>query len=73
MEEFYITEGLRTGSHWTWNTKERGKPIIAVDFDHTITDGCTICSGNVVDTQHGVVEAMKKLHETFKIVIYIKK
>lgn len=78
MEEFDINDGLPTGSHWTI-TKEvvarwpaallNGKPVIAVDFDHTITSTCEVCTNEVV-LQEGVVEAMQKLHKRYAIIIY---
>ena len=78
MDKWYrVHDGtLETGSHWDWDIEHFGKPIITVDFHHTITKRCSACEGeNLGDTsangdiQEGVVEALTDLRKTFKIVI----
>jgi len=65
-----------TGSHWHWDTKKFGKPILFVDFHHTITKRCSACVGEELnDTnangvpQDGVQDALTQLRKTFKIEI----
>lgn len=79
MKEFHITEGLPTGSHWTitsdivaeWpEALLNGKPVIGVDFDHTITKNCEACSSGEPVVQPGAVEVLKELHKKFAIVIW---
>ena len=63
-----------TGSHWDW--MEEGKPIIGVDFHHTISTKCGACPDgeygglSAGNPQEGVKEALDELHKTFKIIIY---
>lgn len=79
MTEKYISrDGTpQTGSHWDWDIEGYGKPIITVDFHHTITKRCSACPGeDLGDTkangepQEGVVEALTELSKTFKIIIF---
>lgn len=64
-----------TGSHWEWDV-EWGKPIICVDFHHTITTRCGACDGGDIKDfitgvpQEGVTEALKELSKTFRILIF---
>jgi hypothetical protein len=86
---FYISKGTKmihcrdgtpeTSSHWNWDEEKMGKPILTVDFHHTITDYCPACDSDfdprqqkVVNgnPQEGVKEALDILKEKFKIVIY---
>lgn len=58
-----------TNSHWSWNT---GKPIISVDFHHTITTSCEAClhfDGNY-HLQNGVKHSLEELSKDFRIVIF---
>ena len=59
-----------TRSHWTQEDNE--KPIICVDFDHTITTKCLACDdglkGNTV--QFGAIDSLKALSKYFRIWIY---
>jgi len=66
----------QTRSHWDWDIENFGKPIIQVDFHHTITERCSACPGETLgDTeangppQEGCIEALTELRKTFKIVI----
>ena len=66
----------QTGGHWDWDTEGFGKPILQVDFHHTITKRCSACPGeDLGDTkangepQEGCAEALEELRKTFKIVI----
>lgn len=65
---------METGSHWDWS--EDGKPILGVDFHHTISTKCGACKDETYGElcggapQEGVREALIELHKTFKIIIY---
>jgi len=66
-----IEDGTKeTGSHWHTSYHSH-KPIITVDFDHTITLNCPACPNwdGTYKLQEGVREALEKLKETFDIVI----
>lgn len=45
---------------------------VTVDFDHTITKKCLLCASNhdYGGIQEGAVEALKKLQEKYRIIIY---
>jgi len=80
MKMISIKDGtLETGSHWDWDITLRGRPIITVDFHHTITTECPNCYGvsdeaiNRIENgypQKGVKEALEELHKTFDIWIF---
>ena len=63
-----------TGSHWYW--REEGKPLIGVDFHHTISLRCGACPGEEYgglcagEPQKGVADALRELQKDFRIVIY---
>jgi len=66
-----IKDGTRfTNSHW--KAVGSKKPIICIDFDHTITTKCLACSdgleGNAL--QVGAKEAIIELSKDFQIYIY---
>jgi hypothetical protein len=69
---FNTTEAYPTGSHWSWNTKLLGKPIVTVDYDHTITNLCGACKPDgdkLAKPQPDVVESISELSDRFKIVL----
>lgn len=62
-----------TRSHW--KNFALGKPIVLVDFDHTITKQCLACHDyeETLDSrtvQEGVAEALRKLAEKYYIIIF---
>ena len=59
-----------TGSHWS--TVDNEKPIIAIDFDHTITKKCMACDDglNGDGIQDGAKEGMELLSKYFRLWIY---
>ena len=66
-----------TNSHWDWDKNRWGKPLIAVDFHHTITDRCPAClTGDRYDAtanglpQKGVARALRLLHKHFNILVF---
>lgn len=68
-----------THSHWDWDINLRGKPVITVDFHHTITTECPNCYGTDDKTinriengvpQKGVKEALTELSKTFEIWVF---
>lgn len=64
-----IRDGTKhTNSHWTFN----GKPVITVDFDHTITRKCLACDDKLDNdgVQEGAVKALRFLHKHFRIWIF---
>lgn len=66
-----IRDGTKfTNSHWKALGKD--KPIILVDFDHTITTKCLACNDGYSDNkvQRGAKEVLKKLHKDFRIWIF---
>ena len=72
---FNCKDGTReTRSHWDW--MEEGKPILGVDFHHTISTKCGACPDEEYGglsaglPQEGVKEALAELHQTFRIIIY---
>lgn len=70
-EPLIIRDGTeKTGSHWHTSYHSH-RPLITVDFDHTITKTCPACPGwkGVYVLQEGVREALTELHKTFDIVI----
>jgi len=58
-----------TNSHWT---QTEGKPIILVDFDHTITKKCLACDDKLDDdgVQENAVKTLQELSKDFRIWIY---
>lgn len=58
-----------TMSHWSWKS---GKPIISVDFHHTITTTCEACEhfDGKYHLQKGVKEALAELSKHFRIIIF---
>lgn len=73
VDKMNIHDGTKhTRSHWhTFFLGKEHKPLITVDFDHTITMNCPACpswNGEYI-IQVGVREALENLHETFEIVI----
>lgn len=59
-----------TRSHWHPSFHSH-RPIIAVDFDHTITKNCSACpdwKGEFI-LQEGVKDSLTELNKTFDIVI----
>lgn len=75
MTGIEIHDGNRfTNSHWTWKSDVFGdeKPIILVDYDHTITTKCLGCAdgldGDKVQTN--AAEALRELSKTFQIYIF---
>lgn len=69
---FHTKEAYPTGSHWDWNLKYAGKPIICIDFDHTITTKCIACEqeGKHLVLQPGAKEAIIELHKDFFILVF---
>lgn len=69
MKEEFNDGNKETGSHWI--SPHKSKPIISVDFDHTITQNCVTCSDwdGKHRLQKGVKEALQKLSKDFDIVI----
>jgi len=66
-----INDGTKfTGSHWTCSDEE--KPIICIDFDHTITTKCLACDDGLKnnEVQEGAIESIKALSKFFQIWIY---
>ncbi len=61
-----------TGSHWhsSWHS-EIHRPLVTIDFDHTITKTCPACSEwrGIYELQEGVKEAIVELAKQFEIVI----
>lgn len=59
-----------TGSHWTQLGEE--KPIICIDFDHTISKKCLACADGLFGDgiQEGTKEAILELSKRFRIWIY---
>jgi len=59
-----------TGSHWSTISNE--KPIICIDFDHTITKKCMACDDKLNEDgiQEGAKEAIRLLSKRFRIWIY---
>lgn len=64
-----IFDGTKeTNSHWSWKS---GKPVVCVDFHHTITTHCEACPAfSGYKLQEGVKEALQLLKEDFRIFIY---
>jgi len=66
-----VKDGTKeTHSHWHASYHSH-RPLITVDFDHTITKNCPACpdwDGEYV-LQDGVRDALTELSETFDIVI----
>lgn len=58
-----------TNSHWT---QKEGKPIILIDFDHTITKKCLACSDGLKGDglQENAKEAIQELAKEFRIWIF---
>lgn len=70
-----IRDGTKeTNSHWTWNKDTFGKqkPIILVDYNHTITKKCLGCEDGLAGDgiQEGAVDALRLLSNTFRIIIF---
>jgi len=66
-----ILDGTKeTLSHWTYNENE--KPVLLVDFDHTITRKCLACDDGLKGDglQEGVRDALQALKTDFKIWIF---
>jgi hypothetical protein len=67
-----INDGTeKTRSHW-YQDMLGGRPVILVDFHHTITKICEACPdycGEYI-LQDGVREALEKLHKNFDIFIF---
>lgn len=66
-----IRDGTRnTNSHW--KPLSDAKPIICIDFDHTISRKCLACEGGLVGDglQQGAKEAIQELSKYFRIWIY---
>lgn len=72
-----IHDGTKeTLSHWTF--LDNIKPVLAVDFDHTITKKCLACDINLkddklqtkIELQEGAKEALQSLSKKFKIWIF---
>lgn len=66
---FEINDGTeQTNSHW----RQKGKPIILVDFDHTITKKCLACKDrlNGDGLQDGARETLVELSKNFRIWIF---
>lgn len=61
-----------THSHWTHFGKDGIKPILLIDFDHTITTRCLACKkGLEGDTvQEGTHQAVTELQKYFQIWIF---
>jgi hypothetical protein len=63
----------KTNSHWTWGywKGQTDKPIITVDFDHTITSKCLACSDGLDGDgiQEGCREALIELSKKYRIWI----
>ena len=65
-----ILDGTKeTNSHFTQFV---GKPVLAVDFDHTITTKCMACDDGLENDgiQKGAKEALDELSKDFRIWIY---
>ena len=65
-----IFDGTKaTNSHWTQN---EGKPIVLIDFDHTITKKCLACEDGLQNdgVQEGAKEAIEELSRDFRIWIF---
>jgi len=65
-----ILDGTKqTNSHWT---QKEGKPILLIDFDHTITKKCLACEDGLDNDgiQEGAGEAILALSKDFRIWIY---
>lgn len=71
-KKFDINDGIKeTGSHWSQLDNE--KPVILIDFDHTIAKDCLACAetGNLsMWAQEGAREAITQLSKQFRIWIY---
>lgn len=69
---FNISEKLKTGSHWTWDTNTNGKPIITVDFDHTLTTLCGVCANNddCGEVQPLAKEVLTELSKDYQIWVF---
>jgi len=69
-----IKDGTKfTGSHWKVFPSADGdsRPILLVDFDHTITTKCLACEDYTHnDVQKGCREALQELSKDFKIYIF---
>lgn len=64
--------GDRNMTHRGWKISENRKPIICIDFHHTITKNCEACpdfSGEY-ELQEGAKEVIEELSKNFEIVIY---
>jgi hypothetical protein len=61
-----------TNSHWYQDTLSDRKPIILVDFDHTITTKCYGCNDGIEcnKVQEGCKEALEVLSQHYEIWIY---
>jgi len=62
-----------TNSHWKAFPSIDGddRPILLVDFDHTITTKCLVCSDYYENgPQEGAKEALKQLSERYRIWIF---
>lgn len=62
-----------TGFTWShWKTVGSDKPIICIDFDHTITTRCLICDSPQKETvlQLGAKEVIQELSKDFQIYIF---
>jgi len=66
-----INDGTaETNSHWTKFGNQR--PILCVDFDHTITVNCLACDPKQTknEVQPGAREVLTELSKYFRIIIY---
>lgn len=63
-------ETKSTGSHWAQLDGE--KPIVCIDFDHTVSKKCLACDDGLLGDgiQKGAREAILELSKRFRIWIY---
>ena len=70
-----IHDNMFTKSHWFWPIKFLGKPILLVDFDHTITSQCLACGDKDYDLfkcepQPEAKKILDDLHNRYTIIIF---
>jgi hypothetical protein len=66
-----IRDGNKTtNSHWRPANSE--KPIICVDYDHTITGKCSVCKEEIYcnEIQEGAKEVINELAKYFRVWIF---